>query len=241
MADLLRPDDEGIVGGGIGPDGRPDPRVAILPPQSAAPEGIVMVPGQQHGWGGGEDRLSSFPDELSLFVGSAAGSSSGLLYERRPERPRPRHPTVERLREHFRVKPKPDDKKPPPVFTPRMGATAKATLLRSVAWTRTLENLFLDQNINPTQEAEDQLKSCKLLLSDFIKQATDFRLSTIETQITSQAQSVKDMQQRGASPEVQSDLRRRLDGLRNRWLDLKRRRDELVAAAREAEGPADTR
>jgi len=49
MADLLRPGDEGIVGGGIGPDGQPDPRVAILPPQIAAPKGIVMVLGQQGG------------------------------------------------------------------------------------------------------------------------------------------------------------------------------------------------
>lgn len=59
MADLLRPGDHGIVGGGIGPDGQPDQRVAILPPQIAAPKGIVIVPGYRGGGGGGEDPLAT--------------------------------------------------------------------------------------------------------------------------------------------------------------------------------------
>lgn len=52
MADLLRPGDEGLVGGGIGPDGQPNPRIAILPPRLPPPKGFVLVPGQQGGGGG---------------------------------------------------------------------------------------------------------------------------------------------------------------------------------------------
>ena len=47
MADLLRPGDEGIVG--IGPDGRPDPRVAVPQAEMQAPSDVVMTPGRQGG------------------------------------------------------------------------------------------------------------------------------------------------------------------------------------------------
>jgi len=53
MADLLRPGDHGLVGGGIGPDGKPDARVAKLPPPTPAPTGVVLLNPYQGGGGGG--------------------------------------------------------------------------------------------------------------------------------------------------------------------------------------------
>jgi len=47
MADLLRTGDEGIVGGGIGPDGQPDQRVSLPQTQAPAPAELVTVPGRQ--------------------------------------------------------------------------------------------------------------------------------------------------------------------------------------------------
>jgi len=53
MADMLRPGDHGLVGGGIGPDGKPDARVAKLPPPTPAPAGVVLLNPYQGGGGGG--------------------------------------------------------------------------------------------------------------------------------------------------------------------------------------------
>ena len=51
MADFLRPGDHGLVGGGIGPDGKPDARVAKLPPPTPAPAGVVVLNPYQGGGG----------------------------------------------------------------------------------------------------------------------------------------------------------------------------------------------
>ena len=42
MADLLRPGDHGLVGGGPGPDGQPDARVAKVPAYVPTPPSVVL-------------------------------------------------------------------------------------------------------------------------------------------------------------------------------------------------------
>lgn len=246
MADLLRPGDHGLVGGGIGPDGQPDPRVAILPPQIPAPAGIVMVPWQQSDGGGGELPLSKFRDDLPFAVGSAVARGGGVLHaprprRPRPRRPRPRHPTVERLREHFRLKPHDPDPKTPPVVTPRKGATAKAALFRSRAWTEDLADLFLKFNIHPPEGDEKDLISCEELPSDYVKRWRDWRLLNMMQRIEDQMSAIEEAQGRSASSEELSGLRGRLIRFWIRYTLLRWMADEVIEAARRVERPVDNR
>jgi len=73
MADFLRPGDHGLVGGGIGPDGKSDARVAKLPPPTPAPAGVVLLNSYQGGGGAGGG--------MSPGGGAGPGTYPGVVAE----------------------------------------------------------------------------------------------------------------------------------------------------------------
>ena len=74
MADILRPGDHGLVGGGPGPTGQADARVALVPGAVAPPRGVVLGQDYEGGGGGGPD---TGPDGSYPPCGGTGGGTPG--------------------------------------------------------------------------------------------------------------------------------------------------------------------